>query len=55
MKIANKYKIAKQFSHFDVWFLRGYLQFSYERHSGIVNLFLKRISRLDCGVDDRNS
>jgi hypothetical protein len=30
-------KIAKQFSRFDVWFLRGRLQFSYERHSGTEN------------------
>jgi hypothetical protein len=37
MKIANDVKIAKQFSRFGVWFLRGHLQFSYERHSGIEN------------------
>jgi hypothetical protein len=36
-------KIAKQFSRFGVWFLRGHLQFSYERHSGIENFFWKRI------------
>jgi hypothetical protein len=34
-------KIAKQFSRFGVWFLRGHLQFSYERHIGIENLFWK--------------
>ena len=46
-------KIAKQFSCFDVWFLRGHLQFLYVRHSGIENLFWKRIFRLDCGVGDK--
>jgi hypothetical protein len=46
-------KIAKQFSRFDVWFLRGRLQFLYERHSGIEYLFRKRISWLDFGVDDK--
>ena len=28
-------KIAKQFSRFDVWFLRGRLQFSYEDTAGL--------------------
>jgi hypothetical protein len=48
-------KIAKQFLRFGVWFLRGHLQFSYERHSRIENFFWKRIFRLDRGVDDKNS
>ncbi len=28
-------KIAKQFSRFDLWFLRGRLQFSYEDTAGL--------------------
>jgi hypothetical protein len=32
-------KIAKQFSRFDVWFLRGRLQFSYEDTAGLKTCF----------------
>ena len=49
-------KIAKQFSRFDVWLLRGRLQFSYERHSGLKTCSGKEF----CGwiaawMDDKSS